>query len=80
MSESKKTPFLEEMIAAAKKIGDTKNPPLTAERFFVAMMDDEAVCIMYVLVNLIVKMELVRAWQLHVCELYRQNKLTKLTL
>ena len=39
MSESKKTPFLEEMIAAAKKIGDTKNPPLTAERFFVAMID-----------------------------------------
>ena len=39
MSEMKYSALLERIIAIAKNIGNTSNPPLTAERFFVAVMD-----------------------------------------
>ena len=39
MSEIKKTPLLEALIAEANLIGNRPNPPFTAERFLVAVID-----------------------------------------
>ncbi len=39
MNEIKNSELLMQLIEAAKKIGDKKNPPLTAERYLVAIID-----------------------------------------
>ena len=39
MTEAKFTPALETLVRYAKNIGDSKNAPLTAERFLVAVID-----------------------------------------
>ncbi len=39
MADIKTTKLLEMLMAAAKKIGDSNNPPFTAERFLVAVLD-----------------------------------------
>ncbi len=39
MTDIKTTKLLAMLMEAAQKIGDTKNPPFTAERFFVAVLD-----------------------------------------
>jgi len=42
MSEIKTSDLLTQLMAAAKEIGDSKNPPFTAERFLVAIIDRAA--------------------------------------